>query len=136
MPVRESHFKPPLQPPVRHELGPGFVEKLQLRRPQMRPAFQLSGTLKVFTLQAGASQPVSTAGTAEPTFKSVYNKFLLTSMPYKYQNVSTHKNSGPDGERASIVDSESTAEGGARESESGSSDSELHNALVVGDVKE
>jgi len=82
-------------PPVRQELGPGFCEKLQLRRPQIRPAVQLSGTVKVFSLCGGAvrrgrvvkrcgcadllgkakkplpSQPVATFGTAVPTFRSV-----------------------------------------------------------------
>lgn len=80
----------PFSPPVRQELGPGFDEKLQSRRPQIRPAFQLSGTVKVFELLGGAvqrafrgvcglggakrllpSHPVATFGTALPTFRSV-----------------------------------------------------------------
>ena len=44
--MRESHSKPPLHPPVAHEFGPGLVLKSQFLRPQMRPAFQLSGTKK------------------------------------------------------------------------------------------
>ena len=28
----EVHTRPPLQPPLAHELGPGLLEKLQLRR--------------------------------------------------------------------------------------------------------
>ncbi len=68
VPVFGSHSSPPLQPPSRHELGPGVpLLKSQSRRPysecssverrgvhlfkgtrtQMRPACQLSGTLKV-----------------------------------------------------------------------------------------
>lgn len=31
-PVWGSHSRPPLQPPSRHEFGPGFTAKLQLRR--------------------------------------------------------------------------------------------------------
>ena len=46
VPVCGSHFKPPMQPPVAQELGPGLLLKLQLRRPQIRPAFQLFGTEK------------------------------------------------------------------------------------------
>lgn len=71
VPVLESHFRPPLHPPSAQEFGPGLVEKLQLRRPQIRPAFQLSGTVKVRFVYAAASQPVSTLGTAVPTLRSV-----------------------------------------------------------------
>ena len=56
VPVCGSHSKPPLHPPVAQELGPGFVLKSQLRRPQIRPAFQLSGTEKETAEYAGASQ--------------------------------------------------------------------------------
>ena len=55
VPVRESHSKPPLHPPVAHEFGPGLVLKSQFLRPQMRPAFQLSGTKKETEENAGAS---------------------------------------------------------------------------------
>jgi hypothetical protein len=42
-------------PPVTQEFGPGFTEKLQSRRPQIRPAFQLSGTVKVLDVCGGAA---------------------------------------------------------------------------------
>ncbi len=71
MPECLSHSRPPLQPPSRQELGPGLVEKSQLRRPQMRPAFQLSGTVKETVWPAFCSQPVGWLGTAVPTFRSV-----------------------------------------------------------------
>jgi len=38
---------------------------------QIRPAVQLSGTLKVREEPASASHPVGTSGVADPTFKSV-----------------------------------------------------------------
>jgi hypothetical protein len=44
VPVCGSQTSPPLQPPSMHEFGPGFEPKLQSRRAQMRPAFQLLGT--------------------------------------------------------------------------------------------
>ena len=62
VPLDGSHTRPPLQPPSRHEFGPGFVLKSQLRRPQIRPAFQLSGTLKVTEVNAPASQPAGKSG--------------------------------------------------------------------------
>ena len=47
MPEFGSHFRPPLQPPVRHWVGPGApLLKSQPVRPQMRPDFQLLGTEK------------------------------------------------------------------------------------------
>ena len=78
MPDDLSHCSPPLQPPSRHELGPGLTLKSQPRRPfqklgvteseadtstienydstQIRPAIQLSGTWNVTELEGGASQ--------------------------------------------------------------------------------
>lgn len=56
VPVCGSQSRPPLQPPVAHEFGPGFTLKSQLRRPQIRPAFQLSGTVKLTAVYAPASQ--------------------------------------------------------------------------------
>ena len=37
MPVWGSHSRPPLQPPSRQELGPGFTLKSQSRRPLQEP---------------------------------------------------------------------------------------------------
>jgi hypothetical protein len=45
--------------------------KRSWRRTQIRPAVQLSGTLKVREEPEAASHPVGTSGVAEPTFKSV-----------------------------------------------------------------
>ena len=71
VPVCGSHKRPPLHPPSRQELGPGLVEKSQLRRPQIRPAFQLSGTVKEMVWPDFCSQPVGWLGVAVPTFRSV-----------------------------------------------------------------
>ena len=71
MPVLGSHSRPPLQPPSAQEFGPGFVVKSQSRRPQMRPACQLSGTVKETVWPDVCSHPVAWSGTAVPTFRSV-----------------------------------------------------------------
>lgn len=71
VPVCASHSSPPLHPPLRHASGPLFWLKSQLRRPQIRPAFQLSGTVKETEEPGAASHPVGWSGTAVPTFRSV-----------------------------------------------------------------
>lgn len=73
VPVFESQSKPPLQPPVAHEFGPGFVEKLHSVLPHILPAVQLYGAVKVNVAPEACSQPVGWDGTDFPTLRSVYN---------------------------------------------------------------
>ena len=78
VPVFESQSKPPLQPPVAHEFGPGFVEKLHSVLPHILPAVQLYGAVKVNVAPEVCSQPVGWDGTDFPTLRSVYNAGLKT----------------------------------------------------------
>ena len=56
VPASFEHSRPPLQPPVSQEVGPGLVLKSQAVRGQMRPAVQLSGTSKETSSPAPCSQ--------------------------------------------------------------------------------
>ena len=76
VPVLGSQSKPPLQPPVAHEFGPGFTEKLHSVLPHILPAVQLYGTVKVTVAPEACSQPVGWEGTDLPTFRSVYKAGL------------------------------------------------------------
>ena len=78
VPVFESQSRPPLQPPVAHEFGPGFVEKLHSVLPHILPAVQLYGTMKVTVAPEACSQPVGWDGTDFPTLRSVYKAGLKT----------------------------------------------------------
>lgn len=55
VPLFLSHSRPPLQPPEEHISGGAAMEKSQSVRPQIRPAVQLSGTLKEVLWPGGAS---------------------------------------------------------------------------------
>ena len=120
VPVCGSHSKPPLQPPSKHELGPGLEAKLQSRLPyiiiryhipekrclhtQILPAFQLSGTVKETAVKAPASHPVAWLGATFPaTFKSV-NIFEQTISTRMDREVVIDAHSRPNGKGAGIVD--------------------------------
>ena len=66
-----SQSKPPLQPPVAHEVGPGFTVKLHSVLPHILPAAQLYGTAKVTVAPEACSHPVGWDGTAVPAWRSV-----------------------------------------------------------------
>ena len=70
VPVLGSQSNPPLQPPVAHEVGPGFA-KLHSVLPHILPAVQLYGTVKVTVAPEACSQPVGWDGTDFPAFRSV-----------------------------------------------------------------
>jgi len=74
MPV--SQRNPPLQPPVAHELGPGFTEKLHSVLPHILPAVQSYGTVNVTVAPGACSQPVGWDGTDFPALRSVYRAGL------------------------------------------------------------
>lgn len=76
VPVFGLQSKPPLQPPVAHEFGLGFVEKLHSVLPHILPAVQLYGTVKVTVAPEACSQPVGWDGTDFPTLRSVYKAGL------------------------------------------------------------
>ena len=74
MPV--SQRSPPLQPPVAHEFGPGFTEKLHSVLPHILPAVQSYGTVNVSVAPEACSQPVGWDGTDFPALRSVYRAGL------------------------------------------------------------
>ena len=120
MPLCESHFRPPLHPlyprqrceveesnnvpPVRQELAPGF-EKSQLRLPQILPAFQLSMHIRV-----GLRRKRTTL-----TWNGELSASILFGFPASLHrwdcttDVEIGENSRPNGEWASVVDSESSS---------------------------
>lgn len=66
-----SQSRPPLQPPVAHEVGPEFPEKLHSVLPQILPEAQLNGTAKVTVAPEACSHPVGWDGTAVPALRFV-----------------------------------------------------------------
>jgi len=70
-PVFGSQSRPPLQPPVAHEVGPEFPEKLHSVLPQILPEAQLNGTAKVTVAPEACSHPVGWDGTAVPALRFV-----------------------------------------------------------------
>lgn len=76
VPVPVSQRRPPLQPPVAHEFGPGFTEKLHSVLPHILPAVQLYGTVNVTVAPEACSQPVGWDGTDFPALRSVYKAGL------------------------------------------------------------
>ena len=67
-----SQSNPPLQPPVAHEFGPGFTEKLHSVLPHILPAVQPYGTVKATVAPEACSQPVGWDGMDFPALRSVY----------------------------------------------------------------
>lgn len=76
VPMPVSQRNPPLQPPVAHELGPGFTEKLHSVLPHILPAVQSYGTVNVTAAPEACSQPVGWDGTDCPALRSVYRAGL------------------------------------------------------------
>ena len=79
VPVPVSQRSPPLQPPVAHEFGPGFTEKLHSVLPHILPAVQSYGTVNVNVAPEACSQPVGWDGTDFPVLRSVYRAGLEVS---------------------------------------------------------
>lgn len=80
VPMSVSQRNPPLQPPVVHEFGPGFTEKLHSVLPHSLPAVQSCGTVNVIVVPDACSQPVGWDGTDFPALRSVYKAGLEDSL--------------------------------------------------------
>ena len=89
-------------PPVRQEFGPGFTEKLQSRRPQIRPAFQLSGTVKFFEVCGGATHDVRKGGELGAAHAQAWRSQETLTLPAGLHvgnsapNIQIGENGGPE----------------------------------------